>query len=85
MPLNKAFVDVRKEIRDYVNHPAARAWANKVIDSFDHEMVAAGDAATAMNRMKYFLMDNDGTTLLDSTFIINSKTISYMLCIFVVS
>lgn len=67
-----AWVDIRKLIRDYVNHPAARAWANKVIDSFSEDTVGI-NKQEAINRMKYFLQD-DNLQLFSSTFIINSKT-----------
>lgn len=71
----KAWVDIRKQIRDYVNHPAARAWANKVIDSFNNTTVTSGNITTAITRMKYFLINTtDGTSMLKSTFTIDSKT-----------
>lgn len=67
-----AWVDVRKLIRDYVNHPAARAWANKVIDSFESNTV--GDSKiNAIERMRYFLQDANGNCL-DSVITIDSKT-----------
>ena len=67
-----AWVDIRKLIRDYVNHPAVRAWANKVIDSFQSNTIGA-NRTTAIARMQYFLQDEDAEYL-RSTFIINSKT-----------
>ena len=69
---NTAWVDVRKLIRDYVNHPAARAWANKVIDSFSGTTVDT-HASDAIERMQYFLKDTDDNYL-SSQFEINSKT-----------
>ena len=67
-----AWVDVRKLIRDYVNHPAARAWANKVIDSFEESTVSNLNGY-AVNRMKYFLLNEKGQPL-NATFEIDSKT-----------
>ena len=67
-----AWVDVRKLIRDYVNHPAARAWANKVIDSFE-ELTVSHLNGYAVNRMKYFLLNEKGLPL-SATFEIDSKT-----------
>lgn len=69
-----AWADVRKQIRDFVNHSAARAWANKVIDSFTNTTVNAGDKQTAINRMKYFITSLDNNSLLKAKFTINSKT-----------
>ena len=57
MSTNTSWVQVRKDIRDYVNHPAARAWANKVIDSFEGDTVN-GNNALAKQRMRYFLINN---------------------------
>jgi len=73
MSVGAAWIDIRKSIRDYVNHPAARAWANKVIDSFDTDTVTENDAAIAIERMEYFLKDKSGN-ILSSSFKINSKT-----------
>ena len=67
-----ALVDIKKQIRNYVNHPAARAWANKVIDSLTGNTLDQ-NRTTALNRMKYFLLDDKGDAL-SSRFIINSKT-----------
>lgn len=67
-----ALVDIKKQIRNYVNHPAARAWANKVIDSLAGNTLDQ-NRTIALNRMKYFLLDEQGGAL-SSRFIINSKT-----------
>ena len=75
--INDSWVNIRKQIRDFVNHPAARAWANKVIDTFNdlnEGKVANGDKEIVLTNMKFFLMDADGITPLDSTFIIDSKS-----------
>ena len=74
MQVNNAWADIRKYVRDQVNHAAARAWANKVIDSFDSIKVQNGDIDLAINRMKYFITDKSSGNLLSSSFIINSKT-----------
>ena len=73
MSTNTAWVQVRKDIRDYVNHPAARAWANKVIDSFEGNTVGE-NITLAKQRMRYFLQKKNSEDLLDATFSINSKT-----------
>lgn len=74
MELTANWVDIRKLIRDYVNHPAARAWANKVIDGFTDDIVdSAPNKTTALERMSLFLKDENGS-LFSSTFSINSKT-----------
>ena len=70
---NTSWVNIRKSIRDYVNHPAARAWANKVIDSFSEDTTINNNGSLAVNRMKYFLQ-NENSEYLSSSFIINSKT-----------
>ena len=71
-PSTKAWVDIRKQIRNNVNHAAARAWANKVIDSFDTSTIGE-NRQDAVNRMKWFLLDQNSNAL-SSRFIINSKT-----------
>lgn len=71
-PNTTAWVDIRKQIRNNVNHAAARAWANKVIDSFDSSTIGE-DRQSALDRMKWFLLDENGDAL-PSRFIINSKT-----------
>ena len=71
-PSTTAWVDIRKQIRNNVNHAAARAWVNKVIDSFDTSTIG-GNRQDAINRMKYFLLDQNSNAL-SSRFIINSKT-----------
>lgn len=73
MATTAAWVDVRKLIRDYVNHPAPRAWANKVIDSFEGDTVS-DNKNDAIIRMKYFLQEKNSEDLLDATFNIDSKT-----------
>lgn len=73
MATTAAWVDIRKLIRDYVNHPAPRAWANKVIDSFEGNTVG-GNKNNAITRMKYFLQKKNSEDLLDATFSIDSKT-----------
>lgn len=71
---NLAWVDIRNQIRDYVNHPAARAWANKVIDKVSNGSTVAISAnlITAISNMSYFIKDTDGS-ILPSTFIIDNK------------
>lgn len=71
-PSTTAWVDIRKQIRNNVNHAAARAWANKVIDSFDASTIGE-NRQDVINRMRYFLLDQNGDVL-PSRFIINSKT-----------
>ena len=71
-PSTTAWVNVRKQIRNNVNHAAARAWANKVIDSFDTSTIGE-NRQDALDRMKYFLLDQNSNAL-PSRFIINSKT-----------
>ena len=73
--VGKSWVDLRKQIRNYVNHPAARAWANYVIDTLSSSLTIDEDnRVVAIERMKYFLLDSDGSTCLSSKFIIDSKT-----------
>ena len=75
MATTAAWVDIRKLIRDYVNHPAPRAWANKVIDSFEGNTVGSNsNKNNAITRMKYFLQKKNSEDLLDATFSIDSKT-----------
>ena len=79
MKVNDAWADIRKYVRDQVNHAAAREWANKVIDSFDNTKVQNNDVILAVDRMKYFIAaknkdDQNNLIMLSSKFIIDSKT-----------
>lgn len=71
----KAFVDIRKQIRNEVKHFAVRAWANKVIDSLEtNEQYTIGtNQRTAIDRMAYFIQDEQGN-FLQSEFTFDSKT-----------
>lgn len=72
---NISNVDLRKLIRDGVNHKAAREWAIAVVDSFGAASTyTTSYQATACNKMKYFLCDEDGETLLTSDFTFDCKT-----------
>lgn len=73
MNVEQAWVEVRDQIRDKVKHPAVRAWSNKVISSFSNGLISSVQTSEVINKMKYFLEDNDGN-MLPSTFIINNKT-----------
>lgn len=66
MNSSQTIPDIREQIRDKVNHPAVRAWANKIIDNFT-------DSNRNYNNMQYFLKNQDGE-MLSSTFIIDNKT-----------
>lgn len=69
----QAWNEIRSLIRDQVNHPAARAWANLIIDSFNNPIIDGVSLSNSIIRMGYFLKDKDNR-LLSSTFEIDNAT-----------
>ena len=69
----QAWNEIRSLIRDQVNHPAARAWANLIIDSFNNPIIDGASLSNSITRMGYFLKDKDNK-LLSSTFEIDNAT-----------
>ena len=69
----QAWTEIRKQIRDYVNHPAVRTWANKVIDNLSGDVAEGDSISAAIDKMKYLLTSTTNDTLLSSRFIINNK------------
>ena len=61
--------ELRQLIRNDINHKYARAWAIAVVDSLEGNFTITDACA----RMKYFLYDIDGTTVLTSTFHVDCK------------
>ena len=76
MKVDDSWVDIRKQIRDYVNHPAARSWANQIIDTIatsQHISVEENDRTTVITGMQVFLKNNNNE-MLTASFEINCKT-----------
>jgi len=51
MKAGEAWADVRGKIRDFVNHVAPRAWANKIINEMSEDKVQSDDIKTALLEM----------------------------------
>lgn len=66
MTSNQNDLEIKEQIRDKVNHPAVRAWANRVIDDFPNNN-------RNYDNMQNFLKDGNGQ-IASSTFTINNKT-----------
>ena len=73
--VGNAWSEIRENIRDYVKHPAVRAWANHIIYiiSTNEQFTRPNFLDNSISAMKRFLT-SDNVTLLPATFTINNKT-----------